>query len=389
MARPVRVTTASAVSWLVLAVAMLVLGCGGGRPNFSEVPARTPERAPAVTTPPAKGQLFRPDPNPEATAQLAEIRGAGRTADAALLEAMIGTPSAVWFGGGSPEAVEAQVRAVVERSGDTVPVLVAYNVPGRDCAQYSAGGAATGDAYRAWIEAFSTGIGDHRAIVVVEPDGVAQMPGDCGQPDTFDRLSLVGVAIDAVKAANPAAAVYVDAGHSAWRDVGEISRRLVRAGVMRASGIALNVSNYQPTPSLIDYGTSVVSCVRQVAAGEGCDGTVVGQGAASSELLHLVIDTSRNGLGPWTATAPYSDAQEWCNPPGRGLGLRPTLETGNPLVDGYLWIKIPGESDGTCTRGAAAGSIDPEWGLVDPAAGEWFPQQALQLAQLANPPLVP
>jgi endoglucanase len=40
-----------------------------------------------------------------------------------------------------------------------------------------------------------------------------------------------------------------------------------------------------------------------------------------------------------------------------------------------------------CTRGAPAGSADPEWGLVDPAAGQWFPQQALQLAQLASPPL--
>jgi endoglucanase len=31
--------------------------------------------------------------------------------------------------------------------------------------------------------------------------------------------------------------------------------------------------------------------------------------------------------------------------------------------------------------------VDPEWGVVDPAAGDWFPQQALQLAQLAEPPL--
>jgi len=30
---------------------------------------------------------------------------------------------------------------------------------------------------------------------------------------------------------------------------------------------------------------------------------------------------------------------------------------------------------------------DPLWGLQDPAAGAWFSQQALQLAQLANPAL--
>jgi len=62
------------------------------------------------------------------------------------------------------------------------------------------------------------------------------------------------------------------------------------------------------------------------------------------------------------------------------------LATDTGLVDAYLWVKVPGESDGSCTRGTG-GTIDPEWGIVDPAAGAWFPQQALQLAQLANPPL--
>ena len=33
--------------------------------------------------------------------------------------------------------------------------------------------------------------------------------------------------------------------------------------------------------------------------------------------------------------------------------------------------------------------FDPLWGLVDPAAGAWFPQQALDLAKRANPALLP
>jgi endoglucanase len=106
---------------------------------------------------------------------------------------------------------------------------------------------------------------------------------------------------------------------------------------------------------------------------------------------HFVVDTSRNGAGPWQFTpGTYTDPQDWCNPPGRGLGARPAAKPvpGNALVDAYLWVKIPGESDGQCTRGTA-GPADPEWGLSDPAAGEWFPQQALQLAQLANPALLP
>jgi endoglucanase len=73
----------------------------------------------------------------------------------------------------------------------------------------------------------------------------------------------------------------------------------------------------------------------------------------------------------------------------RGVGLRPTADTGVPLLDAFLWVKIPGESDGECTRGLgpAGTTIDPEWGQVDPPAGQWFPAQALQLARLAIPPL--
>jgi endoglucanase len=102
-----------------------------------------------------------------------------------------------------------------------------------------------------------------------------------------------------------------------------------------------------------------------------------------------VIDASRNGVGPWAPPAPYSaaQAQDWCNPPDRGLGIRPTANTGNALAAAYLWIKIPGQSDGQCTRWAPDGGIDPVRGYADPAAGGWFPQQALELAKFANPAL--
>jgi endoglucanase len=77
----------------------------------------------------------------------------------------------------------------------------------------------------------------------------------------------------------------------------------------------------------------------------------------------------------------YPDPQDWCNPPGRNLGLRPTADTGIGLLDAYLWVKIPGESDGDCTRGLgpAGTTVDPEWGRIDPPAGQWFPEMALDL----------
>lgn len=54
-------------------------------------------------------------------------------------------------------------------------------------------------------------------------------------------------------------------------------------------------------------------------------------------------------------------------PPGRALGTPPTVRTGDPSVTAYLWIKHPGESDGTCKGG--------------PAAGAWWPSYALSLAR--------
>ena len=104
--------------------------------------------------------------------------------------------------------------------------------------------------------------------------------------------------------------------------------------------------------------------------------------------VHFVIDTSRNGQGPWTPPAnhPAGDPQDWCNPPDRGLGYRPTADTGQPLVDAYLWVKIPGESDGQCYRWTS-GPLDPVRNMQDPPAGQWFPEMALELVHNANPPL--
>jgi endoglucanase len=59
---------------------------------------------------------------------------------------------------------------------DRVPVVVAYNVPYRDCAQYSAGGAADTAAYEAWIDGFASGIGSAKAVVVLEPDSLGIIP---------------------------------------------------------------------------------------------------------------------------------------------------------------------------------------------------------------------
>src|SRR5919108_182883 len=248
----------------------------------------------------------------------------------------------------TPSFTQLQVRArgdqckgapkmTVAANGKLV-TLVAYNIPQRDCGGFSGGGT-TADGYRSWIRAFADGIGSRQAIVVIEPDALANMT--ClSEADQSTRLSLLSDAVSVLKS-KPATSAYLDAGHSAWLTPSEAARRLNMANVSQANGFSLNVSNFRTTPESVNYGNQV---------------------SAQTGGKHFIVDTSRNGLGP------TSDNQ-WCNPPGRALGDRPTLTTGQPLADAYLWVKRPGESDGQCNGG--------------PPAGQWWADYALRLAQRA------
>jgi endoglucanase len=442
-------------------------------------------------------RFFVPLPTTAALQQEATLLRQGQRAEAARLARMLGTPQAVWFTSGTPAQVERQVRVTMVEAAfeHAVPVLVAYDVPGRDCAQFSAGGALTDADYQAWISAFAAGIGRGKAVVIVEPDSLGNMPSDCNLPAGANypftdqgRITDLTAAVSDLEA-DPNTLVYLDGTHSAWQQVGNIAQRLVEAGVQQAQGFYLDVSNYQYTSNNIAYGSWISDCIA-FAQGSGAIGsgavqvgtyqaetsffngscpnqywnggpatnwqgtamnnyvpwndqtpapadlpdpdTVAGiNGAYANDLAsvsatavtHYVIDTSRNGEGPNPMTggadpdmanltaAPFDQpasvistlqAGNWCNPVGSGLGLHPTANTGQPLVDAYLWVKIPGESDGQCDSAAgvrawdftaynpwnvpasAQPAFDPLWGQVDPAAGAWFGAQALQLTADAN-----
>jgi endoglucanase len=392
---------------------------------------------------PSNTRFLVPPPNQGAVQQGIDLLRHGRLLDAARLAKMLATPQAVWVTKGTPkEARKAVERAIALADAQrAVAVLVAYNIPGRDCGGLSAGGALTTADYKAWIDGFAAGIRSHKAVVILEPDALGLIPSSCsaaGEPGFTDaaRYEEINYAVDALEA-RPNSIVYLDATHSAWLNVHDAASRLLQGGVQRAQGFFLNVSNFQYTPNLVQYGTWISKCIARITGTPPSDdcpdqywnggphpahiADLLGEwtGVALSRYgvwsdttdtpelntsgentryadttgtTHFVIDTSRNGPGPWSFPSTYANdgvAQDWCNPPGRGLGMRPAAApvSSNPLVDADLWVKIPGESDGQCTRGTA-GPTDPEWGIGDPAAGQWFPQQALQLAQLADPPLL-
>ncbi|MFJ5099474.1 glycoside hydrolase family 6 protein [Streptomyces sp. NPDC088554] len=294
------------------------------------------EAAPAVASP------FWTDPDSDAARQVERWEKEGRTADAKALRRISEHAAAVWPAGDDPEP---QIRRVVRgaTAARRTAVLVAYNIPHRDCGLYSAGGAPDAGAYRAWIDTFATAIGGADAIVILEPDAVPHLADGC-TPDQHraERYTLLSEAIGRLKR-QPRTRVYLDAGNPDWiTDPDKLAGALQQAGVGAADGFSLNVSNFQTNDAVKLYGTRLAGLLGEA---------------------HFTMDTSRNGAGP----LPGDRDQAWCNPPGRALGTPPSTNTGNELLDAYLWIKRPGESDGPCRGG--------------PAAGTWWPEYALGLAR--------
>jgi endoglucanase len=269
----------------------------------------------------------------------AETWARSRPADAALVARIASQPVARWFGGWGGNIQREVNQAVKTITGaGALPVFVAYNVPHRDCGSYSAGGSKSVDAYRRWIRGFAGGVGGKSAIVILEPDALAGM--DClPAPARAERAGLIREGVQVLTAQG--ASVYIDAGDARWHPPAEMAKRLQQGGVAMAEGFALNVSNVQATSLNVEYGERLSSLVGG---------------------KHFIIDTSRNGI-------PGTDPQQWCNPRGRALGIAPTTNTGHPLIDAFLWVKAPGESDGTCGGG--------------PPAGRWWEAYALELRRMA------
>ena len=258
------------------------------------------------------------------------------------LTAIANTPTAYWMDQASSPAVDAKYISAAQATG-AMPVLALYGIPHRDCGSFAAGGFTTAAAYRGWIDGIASDLGPSPAAIVLEPDALAM--ADCLPPDQRqERFDLMRYAVDTLTR-NPATAVYVDGGHSRWVSAYEMAARLNQVGVDHTRGFSLNTANFFTTDEETGYGEAI---------------------SALTNGSHYVIDTSRNGAGP----APDA-ALNWCNPSGRTLGTPPTTATAGAHADAYLWIKRPGESDGSCGRG-------------EPVAGRFMNQYAIDLASNAG-----
>lgn len=239
-------------------------------------------------------------------------------------------PRSIWLGDWQPNPTDA-IAQDKQLAGNKIITYVIYGAPKRDAGGYSAGGFADTAAYVAWIDTIVAAIGSTPVIICLEPDTLGQL--DRQTPDTQAMLYVcLRQAVTKLKT-NPFAKVFIDMGM--WVPPATAAARLKNANIAAADGFSVNVSNF----NALDFCHATANQFTAALASVGITGK------------QYIVDTARNGNGPLTAdfagSEPWiSTSQTWCNPPGRGLGLTARMaHTANCYA--YLWLKNPGESDGS------------------------------------------
>ena len=360
-------------------------------------------RAPDGSNPFAGARLYV---NPDYTAALRGV--AQRHPEAApLVRKMEQFPTAIWESSiqdttSVARHLDAARRQQIASGVPVVTVFAIYDLPGRDCAAASSAGELSPDAagearYRhQFIDPIAAAFRAHRdqrIAVVLEPDSLANLVTNLQSPrcaavaDVYKR----GIAYAVSTLSMPHVSVYLDAAHAGWMGW---PKNLVRAvplfkevlqmagGAHRIRGFAVNVSNYDPTkvpetrPRDPHYAPNdELSYVEDLARGLEAAG-ITGK--------HFVVDTGRNGRADIRSVA-----GSWCNVKGAGLGERPRAAPA-PLVDAYLYVKVPGESDGTSDPHAArfdATCASDDATPAAPEAGLMFDAYLIDLLRNAQPPL--
>ncbi|MEV4102856.1 glycoside hydrolase family 6 protein [Nonomuraea sp. NPDC049649] len=309
-----------------------------------------------ATTAQAADSAFYVDPQSNAAKWVADNPGDSRAA--VIRDRIAAVPQGRWFATYNPSTVRSQVDAYVgaAAAAGKIPIMAVYAMPNRDCGGPSAGGAPDHNAYRAWVDEIAAGLGGRPATIVLEPDALAIMTNCMNSSEQAQVQASMSYAGKKFKSTSSQVKVYYDIGHDAWLSAGEAANRLRGADVSgSADGIAINTSNYRSTPGLVSYAKSIIS-------------------ATGDSSLRAVIDTSRNGNGP--------SGSEWCDPPGRATGTWSTTNTGDSMIDAFLWVKPPGEADGCI---ATAGQFVPQ-AAYDMAIAAGEPSQTPTQTPTVTPP---
>jgi endoglucanase len=198
-------------------------------------------------------------------------------------------------------------------------------------------------AYHNWVESLARGVGDTHAIMYEEMDSLITV-GCLSKKGLAVRLAMLRDA-NRILSQVPHLVVYEDAGAADGPQPAPYMASLLRrAGVGMIQGFFVNSTHFDWTLHEIQYGEQV----SRLTGGK-----------------HFVINTAENGRGPLHPKDRIHQGNEIiCDPAGRGLGPKPTFNTGYPNVDAFTWIANPGKSGGSCGRGMAPiGFFDPKLAL--------------------------
>jgi endoglucanase len=157
-------------------------------------------------------------------------------------------------------------------------------------------------------------------VIGFEPDSLGTI--DChARSRRDDRIRLLRHGVTALSRL-PNATIYLDAGASDWEPARRTARQLRAIGIAKVRGFMLNATHYDWTRNSIRHGLEI---------------------SRRTGDKHFIINTAENGRGPvHYRLANGRRIHVWCNPGRRGLGIAPTTNTSNLMVDAYLWINRPG-----------------------------------------------
>ncbi len=277
---------------------------------------------------------------------------------AGMLKIIAAQPEVHRFGGwnGAHPGIAASrylSRAAMEEPG-TVPEMSTYWLNNTQLMHGRCGGYSDSPRrqrqWHGWMESLSRGIGTYRGIMFLEMDSLITS-GCLSHHGVGVRLSELHDALNILSSQNPRLVVYLDAGAADALPASYTARMLRMAGVSEIEGFFLNSTHFDWTSHEIAYGEKV---------------------SAMTGGKHFVVSTTANGRGPLVPSSRVKYGNEvLCNPHGRGLGPKPTFNTGYRDVDAFAWIGNPGKSGGACGPG-------------EPATGVYWPALAVSLVRHAD-----
>jgi cellulose 1,4-beta-cellobiosidase len=368
-------------------------------------------------------------------------------------------------GTSASRGLKAHLDAAVQQ-GANLFQMVTYNLPGRDCAALASNGELTFNdlpRYKSeFIDPIATILSDPayanlRIVNVVEIDSLPNLITNVGSRPTAagttcDQALSSGAYVNGVAyalgklGAIPNVYNYVDIGHHGWlgwtdnfQPFADLMRTVVNTSPATPAslfGFASNVANYGALhePYFTIGDTVGGQRIREVSGGWIDWNNYIDEQSyvqaykpvlesSIGHTLSMIIDTSRNGWGgpdrptaKSTSTDPITYMDEsridrrihlgnWCNQSGAGLGERPKASPATG-VDAYVWVKPPGESDGSSSaipndEGKGFDRMcDPTYtgnprnanhlsGALPnaPLSGHWFDAQFRELLANAYPPV--